>query len=122
MLARKLTHEPFSESTALVCLVGEWDYNGNEEFADTVANAVAGGRTRLVVDLAAVEHLDSSMLGSMLGLQKMAEANGWSLCFVRPREERVWRLFELTALAQRFRFFDARADALMDADLSNRPG
>lgn len=102
--------------------MGEWDFNGNEEFADTVANAVAGGRTSLVIDLAAVEHLDSSMLGSMLGLQKMAEANRWSVCFVRPRMERVWRLFQLTALEQRFRFFDARADALLAADVAERPG
>ena len=81
---------------------------------------MAAGRTRLVIDLAAVEHLDSSMLGSMLGLQKMAEANGWHLGFVRPRAERVWRLFELTALAQRFQFFDARAEALMDAPPADR--
>ena len=120
MLTRNLTYEPFSDSTGLVCLEGEWDFTGNEHFADTVANAVAAGRTRLVIDLAAVSHLDSSMLGSMLGLQKMAEANGWMLCFVRPRAERVWRLFELTALAQRFRFFDARAEAVMDADLADR--
>lgn len=97
-----------------MCLAGEWDATGNDQFADMVASAVAAGCTRLIVDLAAVDYLDSSMLGSMLGLQKMAEANGWTLRFVRPRAERIWRLFELTALAQRFAFYEARAEALMD--------
>ena len=73
-----------------------------------------------MVDLGGVEHLDSSMLGSMLGLQKMAEANGWTVAFVRPRAPRVWRLFELTALTQRFTFFESRADALMDAGLADK--
>ena len=98
--------------TALVCLEGEWDLTGNDEFADAVANAVATGRTHIVIDLSAVEHLDSSMLGSMLGLQKLAEANGWRLDFVRPVADRVWRLFELTALEKRFRFAATRAQAV----------
>ena len=65
-----------------------------------------------MIDLSAVEHLDSSMLGSMLGLQKLAEANDWRIDFVRPVAGHVWRLFELTALEQRFRFAATRAQAV----------
>ena len=118
---RKLTYEPFTEATAVVTLGGEWDLTGNDQFADAVSKGIADGRTRIVVDLAAVTYFDSSMLGALLSLQKMAEANGWPLGFVRPQAPQVWRLFELTALDHRFRFFDSRAEALVNASTGKVP-
>lgn len=109
---RKLTYEPFADATGVFALEGEWDLTGNDQFTEAVGAAVADGRTRLVIDLGAVTYFDSSMLGSLLSLQKMAEANGWPLSFVRPETPPVWRLFQLTALDHRFTFFDSRVDAL----------
>ena len=103
----------------MLVLEGEWDFNGNDEFTERVAEAVAAGRPHLVIDLGRVEYLDSSMLGSLLSVQKMAEANDWPLGFVQPQEARVWRIFELTALALRFQFFEDRAAAVAGAAVTN---
>lgn len=99
--------------TRLVILRGELDAHDaprlRTTFADTVERAPAG--TRVVLDLAQVSFLDSTVLGSIVGLlRRVREADG-ELRVVLPRPPAV-RIFEVTGLDAVFAAYPTRAAAL----------
>lgn len=58
---------------------------------------VQEGKTRLVIDLSAVEAVDSTGLGAMISGLKAARKNGGDLQIVNPNAS-VTKLLELTSL------------------------
>ena len=81
---------------------------------------VEQNRTAVAIDLQHVHYFDSSAMSALLQVQRQAETSGWHVVVVRPRDPRVWRLFELTGLANRFEFFDSRAGALTNIAMFGR--
>ena len=61
--------------TAVIRLIGRFDFNGHREFKQCYENAFqAGAVRRIEVDLEGVEYLDSSALGMLLLLKEHADA------------------------------------------------
>lgn len=72
---------------AIVRAEGRLNMVSAPELRDVVTRAVAGGRIRLVIDLAAVEFMDSSGLGALIGALKIARGAGGDLRIAAPGEQ-----------------------------------
>lgn len=72
-------HVSADGTVALVSLAGELDASNADQVAAAVTQALAGGPGLVVVDLASVEFLDSTVLGAFVRAQKAAGAAGASL-------------------------------------------
>jgi len=83
-------------------------------FKDAVRTAVRGGRGRVVLDLSAVEFVDSSGLGAIVAAMK-ALPNGRQLDLAGLHGA-VAQVFRLTRMDQVFAIHDDAAAALAHAD------
>lgn len=72
----QVTVDPGSGQTAVIHLSGQLDALSATHVRNEIANAVATGHSRLVVDLAEVGFVDSSGLGSLIGGLKAARVAG----------------------------------------------
>ena len=76
---------------------GRLNMVGAPRLRETVAEAVAGGATRVVVDLGGTEFLDSSGLGALIGCLKTVRQAGGELRIANPRPQ-VVMVLELTSM------------------------
>jgi anti-anti-sigma factor len=84
---------------------GELDISTAPILQDRLTDALAGGARLLIVDLSALEFMDSTGLTLLTRWSLGAELDGYELALV-PGSERIQRLFELTRLITHFRFVD----------------
>lgn len=72
---------------AVIFLSGRFDFNVHREFKESYV-ALLGDATihKLVVDLAAVDYLDSSALGMMLMLRERVQGAGKTIALRNPNE------------------------------------
>lgn len=83
-------------------LQGELDLEHAASFDDELSAALADAST-VLVDLAALDFMDSSGIHVLMAARERAQATGTRLLLVRP-PERVHRLFELTGTTTAFQF------------------
>jgi anti-sigma B factor antagonist len=102
--------EPLEHAT-VVTLSGELDAYDAPSLRAAFAE-LAGGRSKLVVvlDLSAVTFLDSTVLGTIVGLLRRVREGGGELRVVLP-EGTARRIFEVTALEQALDVRPSRAAA-----------
>ncbi len=93
----QVTVEPQSGGTAIVKLSGRLDLLSAAEVRQDLSAAVAVGNTRLVVDLAEVEFIDSTGLGSLVSGLKATRLAGGDLRLARPAEQ-ARTILQLTTL------------------------
>ncbi len=85
----------------VVAVKGEVDLYTASALKERIADLVSAGRTRLAIDLAGVEFMDSTGLGVLIGgLKRCKEAGGW-LALVAPREP-VVKVLSITGLDKVF--------------------
>lgn len=70
--------------TAIV-LQGRFDFNAHREFREAVDQAVQEAPRTILVDLAAVDYLDSSALGMLLMLRDKAKNGGKEVVLANAR-------------------------------------
>lgn len=99
------THEV--DGTTIVTVGGEIDVYTAPKLRDKITELVGGGAYRLVVDLEAVEFLDSTGLGVLVGGLKKVRAHDGSLRLVCT-QDRLLKIFRITGLAK---VFDIHASA-----------
>ena len=87
-----------------------------QERFEKVANERTGA---VVLDLAGLEHLDSTAIGAFVGGLKKFEALGRRFYLVSPRE-RVAAVFRITHLDSVFRMFPTVEAALAVANLASQ--
>jgi anti-anti-sigma factor len=87
----------------VVVLKGELDLETAPELDRQLAGIDLAPGSRLVLDLRAVEFMDSTGLSSLIGAQRDADSNGHGLV-LRRGSHQVQRLFELTTTTDRFTF------------------
>jgi anti-sigma B factor antagonist len=106
-------HDPV-EGALLVTASGELDVAAAPRLATVLSIATQGAEPNVVLDLAAVDFIDSTALGAIMHASTEAEAVGKQMLVV-ALEGPVRRLLEITNLTGRFRVYPSRDDALAAA-------
>ena len=96
------------DGRAVVAVGGEIDVYTAPRLRDRITELVGAGNYDLVIDLEAVEFLDSTGLGVLVGGLKKVRAHGGSLELVCT-QERLLKIFRITGLAKVFVIRDSVA-------------
>lgn len=103
-----------TEGVAVVAVEGEIDVYTAPRLRDKISDLVGTGCYQMVVDLEAVEFLDSTGLGVLVGGLKKVRAHGGTLHLVCT-QERLLKIFRITGLAKVFAIHDDVASAVAAA-------
>jgi anti-sigma B factor antagonist len=99
------------DGTTIVSVGGEIDVYTAPKLRDKITELVAAGAHDLVVDLEAVEFLDSTGLGVLVGGLKKVRAHDGSLQLVCT-QDRLLKIFRITGLAKVFAIHDSAEAAI----------
>lgn len=107
----QLSEEAVDERTHVICVSGEIHVSTAPEFSRRLNEAIADGKTAVVLDLTKVEFIDSTGLSVLLnGLRRVTRAGGrMALVCTNPT---VMRLFEITRLDTTFDICPTREAAV----------
>ncbi len=107
----ELSDESLDERTHLIAVRGEVHVSTAPEFSERLNDAIATGKTGVVIDMTDVEFIDSTGLSVLLnGLRLVTQMHGrLALVCTNPT---VLRLFQITNLDETFDIFDDRAKAI----------
>ena len=94
------------DGRAVVAVGGEIDVYTAPKLRDQITELVSQGTYHIVIDLEAVEFLDSTGLGVLVGGLKKVRANDGSLELVCS-QERLLKIFRITGLAKVFVIHDS---------------
>ena len=108
-----IDHDPIAAGH-LIAVSGELDLAAVPRLSTVLAIAGTGHGGTVVLDLAAVDFIDSSALGTIIRAASDLEKRQTVLAVVAP-EGAVRRLLEVTNLSGRFALFATREDALAAA-------
>jgi anti-sigma B factor antagonist len=86
---------------AVVRAGGDLDMTTGPRLREALVGIVVGGQPRVVLDLQAVDFIDSTGLGILVGVLKRTRSQGGDLRLVSTRQS-LRRLLELTDLGQAF--------------------
>ncbi len=97
--------------TPLLEIQGDIDHSGCDEVEKALDKAISGGSNIVLIDLTAVDYLDSGGISALLSGARRLRQNGW-LGLIGPNDN-VRRLLEIVGffLDPTFRPFDDRASA-----------
>jgi anti-sigma B factor antagonist len=109
-LGYNVEHDPV-EGALLVTASGELDLAAAPRLATVLSIATAGAEPCVVLDLTAVDFIDSTALGAIMHASAEAETAGKQMLVV-ALDGPVRRLLEITNLTGRFRVYPSRDDAL----------
>lgn len=105
--------ENLGTDIAVVRADGRLNMVSAPELRETVAAAIAGGRSRIVVDLEATSFMDSSGLGALIGCLKSARQAEGDLRIAAPNEQ-VRMVLKLSNVDRILRSYDSPAEAYSD--------
>ncbi len=94
------------DGRAIVAVGGEIDVYTAPKLRDQITELVSNGSYEIVIDLEAVEFLDSTGLGVLVGGLKKVRAHDGSLELVCT-QERLLKIFRITGLAKVFVIHDS---------------
>ena len=92
---------------------GEIDVYTAPKLRDKITELVADGVYSIVIDMEAVEFLDSTGLGVLVGGLKKVRAHDGSMRLI-CNQERLLKIFRITGLAKVFAIHGSQADALAE--------
>ncbi|MFS3127318.1 anti-sigma factor antagonist [Nocardioides sp. Bht2] len=95
----------------IVAVAGEIDVYTAPKLRDQITDLVGGGQYRLIIDMEAVEFLDSTGLGVLVGGLKKVRAHDGSLELVCT-QERLLKIFRITGLAKVFAIHSSADEAV----------
>ena len=99
------------DGTTIVAVGGEIDVYTAPKLRDKITELVGAGIYDLVIDMEAVEFLDSTGLGVLVGGLKKVRAHDGSLQLVCT-QDRLLKIFRITGLSKVFVIHDSAAAAL----------
>ncbi len=99
------------DGRTIVAVGGEIDVYTAPKLRDKITELVAAGTYDLVIDMEAVEFLDSTGLGVLVGGLKKVRAHDGSLHLV-CNQDRLLKIFRITGLAKVFVIHETTAAAL----------
>ena len=80
-------------------------------FRNAMRDLFKAGAKKICIDLAGVEHLDSSGIGEIVGAHSLAFSSGAKIKLIRP-PEKIMKLLQITRLATVFRVCQTEDEAL----------
>jgi anti-sigma B factor antagonist len=96
---------------AIVTVTGDIDVFTSPHLRETLLDLIEGGGLHLLVDLSAVEFLDSTGLGVLVGIFHRLRSRDGSMAFVST-DDRVRRIFHVTQLTKIFTIYASMDEAL----------
>lgn len=93
----------------VISVDGEIDVYTAPHLRDRLVDVVAAGATKLCVDLNAVQFLDSTGLGVLVGALKRVNAQSGEMVIVCERAH-ILKVFEITGLSKVFRILPSLDD------------
>jgi anti-sigma B factor antagonist len=109
-----VTEEDVDDHTHILALRGELDVATVPRLADPLREAIAAGKTAVVIDLGELTFLDSTGLMVLLnGLRRVVRQGGNLV--IMCTNPTVLRLFDITGTASTFTVVDSREKALAAA-------
>src|SRR5262249_12653237 len=105
------TPRTVEEGIVVLILQGEVDAFTAPKLKQEIINQIDQGVTRLAVDLADVNYLDSTGLGVLIGGLKRTRDKDGELVLVCPNV-RIMRIFDNTGLSKIFEMFNSEDEAL----------
>ncbi|MHC4471841.1 MAG: STAS domain-containing protein [Planctomycetota bacterium] len=76
-----------AEGNVLVmALAGEFDSVETEGFSTAIEESIGDGHTRVIIDLGAVEFMDSSAIKCLLKAERDLKDRGGGMCVARPHD------------------------------------
>ena len=109
----KFETSPIGDGIAAVRGVGRLNMVSAPALRETVAVALAAGRTRIVIDLSGVDFVDSSGLGALIGCLKSARQLGGDLRIAQPTAQ-VEMVLQLSNLDRVLKSYGSTAEAYSD--------
>jgi anti-sigma B factor antagonist len=108
-----LTLNVYSDSpeATVVAVGGEIDVYSAPKLREKLISLVEAGSYHLIIDMEAVEFLDSTGLGVLVGgLKRVRAHDGWIdlVC----TQGRILRIFRITGLSRVFNIYDSVVDAI----------
>ena len=108
-----LTLNVYSDSpdSTVVAVGGEIDVYSAPKLREKLISLVESGSYHLIIDMEAVEFLDSTGLGVLVGgLKRVRAHDGWIdlVC----TQGRILRIFRITGLSRVFNIYDSVVDAI----------
>lgn len=100
-------------SYTVVRATGYLDVSTSPRLRDRLQEVASRPPRTVLLDLGPVEFLDSSALGVVLHGWKLIQAEGGTLAVVSP-QERITKLFEITALNLSIKLYSSIAEALAE--------
>ena len=93
------------ETDYVIRLIGEFDLESQPAVEAAIAEGEASGAERVIIDVSALEFVDSTGLGVLLAAKKRADISGLHLRFTRAQGS-VAEFFRLTAMDLSLPFVD----------------
>ena len=107
----ELSEELLDDRTVVLCVQGEIHATTAPEFSERLNDAIASGKTGVILDLTGVEFIDSTGLSVLLnGLRRVTRVRGTML--IACANPTVLRLFEITKLDSTFEIFPSCEEAV----------
>jgi len=109
----ELTLNVYSDTpgSTVVAVGGEIDVYSAPKLRERLITLVDSGSYNLIVDMEAVEFLDSTGLGVLVGGLKRVRAHDGRIDLVCT-QGRILRIFRITGLSKVFSIYDSVADAV----------
>jgi anti-anti-sigma factor len=106
-------------SAEVLSLIGQLDISSVGRLVSQASDAIRGGATRLILDLAGLEFVDSAGLAGLLNVLRRADRAGGGMVLVHVPTD-LQRVLALTRLDREFSFADTlpRAEAKLLSSLS----
>jgi anti-anti-sigma factor len=103
--------QSLDDSIQLLAVSGELDMSNATELRRRVESSMREGRHRVVIDLHALTHMDSSGLAALIDCHQLAEAQGGRFALVITSES-VRRTVEVRGLDRLFLIVGSRDEAV----------
>jgi anti-anti-sigma factor len=94
----------------LVVLAGECDLNTGRKLRDVLMSEVSRGTQRLILDLSALDFMDSTGMQVLMSARTLLNVRGGTLALVSPQPV-VARILELTGADQLIPVYNSLGDA-----------
>ena len=117
----ELSDESLDAGTHLIAVRGEVHVSTAPEFSERLNEAIATGKTGVVIDMSHVEFIDSTGLSVLLNALRRATRQQGSLALVVSNPT-VLRLFEITRLDSTFDIAPSREEAIARAQRREADG